>query len=576
MSFVEESGRFMHMTECPFGRRGSRFAIYTLRGEDFARAYACLTTTHATPDTRKQLFNLFPLYEGERVPYALIMKPDELIFRTLYGDVRLCIAEPRLILIHGENGLGFRLASTNERTDHNTRPRGKDGWETNFHLGMALVSHTIVGSLHVDAPWVWDELRTGKTCIDFLPDEQGHMQGSLEEFRHSGYVRESYPEYDTARAAVLADFEKFRDNIPALPGKYDALRERAAWCLWSYLAAPEGLIKREMLFMRQTGPASQWQLTFQSVAFANNSRAAWDQMLAPFDHQSETGQIADFYDEAFSQFCSTRPPIHGWALRLMKKLGYYDQISMEEKQAFYPKLAAWANWFAKYRTDGVDGLPQYEHSNESGMEDGSTFRESQVMVTADLSAYLSLLFEELAEMAKELHLDPGVSEEWMRKSIAIRDRMIEKLWNGERFVAHKLDGTEPKRDYGILGYLPIMLGHRLPDEIYHKLVEGLSRENLILGPYGFDKEQIPARELCDQAQNLVRGFIYHPFNVVLISSLSDCGETELAKKVARRYCDAMLSVDSIASWLNTFSGPQGGEWVSWAAGAYLLIARFTE
>ena len=63
---------------------------------------------------------------------------------------------------------------------------------------------------------------------------------------------------------------------------------------------------------------------------------------------------------------------------------------------------------------------------------------------------------------------------------------------------------------------------------------------------------------------------------MLISALADCGEGEFAKMVARRYCDAMLSVNNLASELNTFTGPVVGEWVSWTAGVYILISRFTE
>ena len=576
MKFVDESGRFISILDCPFGRRGSHFAIYAKGSEHFGRAYAYLTTTHATVDNRKKLFNLIPLYEGERVPFAIIMKPAEVIFRTLYGDLRICIAETKLILIKGENGLGIRFSSTTEKLDRVTKPRGKNAWETTFSHVMSTVIHPIVGKISAHAPWNWDELCCGKSYIDVEADENGNLLASLEEFRHSGYVRESYSTYEEGLAAVTADWEQFLGNIPALPGKYDALREKAAWNLWSFLVEPSGQLKREMLYMTKAGPTSQWQLTYQAVAFANNTRAAWDQMLVPFDQQSEVGQLPDYYDEAHGQMYATRPPIHGWALKLMKKLGYYKNVPLEEIRAFYPKLAQWADWFGKYRTDGVDGLPQYEHSDESGMEDGSTFRESNCMVTPDLPAYLVLLFEELGEMSQQIGLDSSVKEMWDQKAKDMLDRLIKKLWNGERFVAHTLEGKTIEKDYGILGYLPVLLGHRLPEEILQKLLRDLKAEGYILNDYGFDKEKISARDLCDVGQNSVRGFVYHPFNVMLISALADCGEGEFAKMVARRYCDAMLSVNNLASELNTFTGPVVGEWVSWTAGAYILISRFTE
>lgn len=576
MHFVDESDRFLTTAECGFGRRGSYFEIASNGTDRYGRAYATLRTNHAAAALAHThtLFNLFPLYEGERVPYAVIMKPTELILRTLYGDVRICIAEPKLILFQGENGLGLRLASSTDRFDRVTKPRGKDGWETVFPQTMTTVTHAIVGTCQVHAPWNWDELRCDRSWIDLLPDEQGRMLASLEEFSHSGYVRERYPTYEEGLAAVTADWETFRDNIPALPGEYDTLREKAAWNLWSFLVSPSGQLKREMLYMTKDGPTSQWQLTFQAAAFANNTRAAWDQMLVPFDHQSETGQLPDFYDECHGAFLTIRPPIHGWALKLMKQLGYYQNVPQEEIAAFYPKLAAWADWFGKYRTDGVDGLPHYEHSDESGMEDGSTFRVSNDMVTPDLPAYLVLLFEELGEMSQQLGMDPSVKTMWYDKAAAMQARLIDKLWDGEKFVSHTLDARPIEKDYGILGYIPVILGRRLPEAILQKLIADLKIEGYVLSDYGFDKEKMTARDLCDVGHNSVRGFIYHPFNVVLISGLYNCGEQDFAREVARRYCGAMLSVNNLAGWINSLTGPECGSWVSWTAGAYILIARF--
>ena len=490
--FVNESGSFVSLRNCPFGRRGSYFAFYTTGEECFGRAYVYLASCHGVTNMLKKskMYNIQPTYEGERVPYAVIVKPEELILRTLYGDLRICIAEDKLILFKSENGLGLRLATTTEQFDRITKPRGKDAWETQFEYAFAAVIHPIKGSITGHSAWHWDLLRCGLSTIDLLPDENGEMLGSLEEFKHSGYVRESYPTYEEALQNVKEDWESFLNNIPKLPGKYDILRERAAFNLWSYLVGSEGNIKRDLLYMGRRGPTSQWQTTYQAIAFGNNIKLGWDQMLVSFDQQSETGQLPDFYSDSWGAMTTIRPPIHGWALKMLKQMGYYQQLTLEEIADFYPKLARWADWFAKYRTDGVDGLPHYEHPDESGMEDGSTFREFNCMVTPDLPAYLVLLFEELGEMAEQLNMDPSVKEGWLKKAADIQALLIEKLWDGERFVSHTLEGKEIKRDYGTLGYMPVLLGKRLPEEILNKLVSELKIEGYILSDYGFDKEKM--------------------------------------------------------------------------------------
>ena len=579
MNFVDESGRFVSILNCPFGRRGSYFGFYSTRSERFGRAALYLGTSHGIgggPTGKFKMFYVQPMYEGERVPFAIIMHPEELILRTLYGDIRICIAESKLILFKGENGLGIRFYSTEERFDRVTKPRGKNAWETLFRRAFSTVVHPIQGNISANAPWNWDELQCGKSSIDVTADENGNMLCSLEEFKHCGYVRDSYPSYEDALKEVKEDWETFLNNIPVLPEKYEPLRARAAYNLWNYTVGPCGNIKRNYLYMSKRGPASQWQNSYQAVAFGNNISLGWDQMLVSFDHQDEvTGQLPDFYDDYAGQFTAIRPPIQGWALKLMKRLGYYQQIPLEEIREFYPKCAAWADFFAKYRTDGVDGLPHYEHSDESGMEDGSTFRESNDMVTPDLPAYLVLLFEELGEMSEQLGMDPSVKEEWYRKAKDIQQRLIDKLWNGEYFESHTLEGKTVDKDYGILGYMPVILGHRLPEEILSRLISDLKIEGYILSDVGFDKEKIAARDLCDVAHNEVRGFIYHPFNVMLISALYDCGEEDFASEVASRYCGAMVKVDNLCQNISTFSGATpGGEWLSWTAGAYLLIAGF--
>ena len=580
MQFVDESGRFASLNECAFGRRGSYLTICLNPGasDAFGRAYVYLATCHgiASMTGKTRLFNLQPLYKGERVPYAAIMHPTELILRTLYGDLRLCFAEPTLLLVKGENGLGLRFECPEPVDRMITKPRGKTAWETTFATVLNTVIHSVTGEIRADAPWNWDRLRTDRNRIDLLPDESGIMEGTLEEFPMIGSVRKQYPDYEEGLANVTRDWETFLANIPVLPGKYEALRPHAAYCLWSYLVRPYEMIRRELLYMGRFGPASQWQHTFQAVAYGHNTGCGWDQLLNPFERQNDNGQLPDFYDD-FRSFQSTiRPPLQGWTLKELRRLGYYDAIPKAELAAFYPKLKAWSDWFDANRfSDSADGLPHYEQSDESGMEDGSTFRESCCMVTPDLPTYLILLYEELGNLAADLGMEPGVRESWYRKAAALQEKLIEKLWNGECFVSHTMEGREIERDYGILGYLPVLLGHRLPEEILRKLVADLKKEGYILCDCGFDKEKTIARDLCDVGANSVRGYCYQPFNLLLISGLFDCGEVELAREAANRFCGAMLENGGIGAVLNAFTGAVPSAWISWTAGAYLLIAAYT-
>ncbi len=579
MDYFEKLPTFTRVTECPFGRRGSYFVFYAEPGSDvtYGRSKVNISTVHgnAILTNRKKLYNMYPLYKGERLPYAVTTTPTELIMNTMYGQVRICIAKPELILFKGENGLGLRL-QVKEGTNVLVKPRGDRAWEILFPFLLGTVMNPIKGHIHADTKWDLDTLRSAWGKLDFLPDEEdGEFVGCLEEFSHAGFVRDNYPSYEEGLKIVKDDWENFLSHIKPLPEKYEPLRESAAYAVWSFFVNPAGYIKRPMLYMGRDFVASAWQFCHQALALNGDMALTMDLMNLAFDQQSETGQIPDFYDDGRGVFGQVRPPLQGWVLKWLDKRGRLDEVPLEVLEDYYPKLSKWADWFMKYRDDDHDGIPQYEHGDECGMEDTSTFRLSCVMETPDLSADLVLLYEALGDLAKRIGRPDAEAEEWYKKSKDLLDLMIRTFWDGERFIS-MVSGTHerPEHDYGILGYLPIVLGKRLPQEIIDKLAADLSVENDVLSPYGFDKERMYARDLSTVADEWVRGFIYPANNLLLVVGLHDAGKKELAKEAARRLCDEMLRTFGIGSRVNAFSGGTPSEWSSWNGGIYLTLARY--
>ena len=229
----------------------------------------------------------------------------------------------------------------------------------------------------------------------------------------------------------------------------------------------------------------------------------------------------------------------------------------------------------KYRDDDHDGIPQYEHGDECGMEDTSTFRLSLTMETPDLSADLVILYEALGDLALRIGKGREEAEEWYQKSRDLLKRMIDTFWDGEKFIS-MVSGTHQRvdRDYGILGYLPVVLGKRLPQEIIDKLAADLAVENDILSPYGFDKERMYARELSLVADEWVRGYIYPANNLLLVTGLHDAGKKEQAREAARRLCDEMVRTYGIGTRINAFSGGWPSQWSSWNGGIFIALSRY--
>ena len=158
-------------------------------------------------------------------------------------------------------------------------------------------------------------------------------------------------------------------------------------------------------------------------------------MLNMVDNQAPTGQLPDFYDDMRGIYQLTKPPLQGWALKyLMKKYDFSTEVPSELLNMMYDGYSAWANWFMKYRDDDHDGLPQYEHGDETGNDDSAIFKGQPQMELPELAAFLGLLFEALGDLAKVMGKDKATADEWYRRSKDIIDRMIATYWNGSRFI----------------------------------------------------------------------------------------------------------------------------------------------
>lgn len=578
MNYFDPLPTFNKITECPFGRRGSYFVFFPHPASDvgYGRSKIYLGTVHgsAVLTNKEKLYYFYPLYKGERCPYAVTTTPTELIMNTMYGQVRICIAEPKLIIVSSQDGLGLRIQAQ-EQANMVVKKRGDYGYEVLFPFLLGNVLNPTVGTMEVDTFWDWDKLRSTRAIFDFLPNEEGKMEGIIEEFSHAGYIRESYPTYAEGLKEVTGDWESFLSHIAPLPEPYEQLREAAAWTLWSFFADPAGYIKRPMLYMGIDFVASAWQFCHQALALNGDMKLTMDVLNLAFDQQSETGQLPDFYDDGRGVFGQIRPPLQGWALKWLDKQGRLDEVPLEDLVELYPKLAAWADWFMKYRDDDYDGIPQYEHGDECGMEDTSTFRVSITMETPDLSADLVILYEALGDLAKRIGKSEEEAEVWYEKSRNLLDLMIKTFWDGEKFIS-MVSGTHERveRDYGILGYLPIVLGKRLPKEIIDKLAADLSVENDVLSPYGFDKERMYARELSLVADEWVRGYVYPANNLLLVTGLHDAGKKELAREAAKRLCDEMIRTHGIGTRINSFNGGWPSQWSSWNGGIFISLSRY--
>ena len=199
-------------------------------------------------------------------------------------------------------------------------------------------------------------------------------------------------------------FDAFLDAVAPWRGPRTRAATLAAYVLWSAWVNPSGYLTRPAVLMSKhwMDKVWSWDHCLNALALAEGvPDLAWHQYRLPFDHQDESGALPDSvaHSEVLHNF--VKPPIHGWALRRLRErlprpLGHDELLDV------YHRLGQWTDFWLTHRRTPGDPLPYYQHGNDSGWDNATTFDPERVTQTADLSAHLVLQTSELARLAAEL------------------------------------------------------------------------------------------------------------------------------------------------------------------------------
>ena len=506
-----------------------------------------------------------PVRHGVRIPFAVQGGPTELKLLTAYGDVRFCFAEPGLLLISGENGLSLRL-ETDLDIHRIFRKREGQSWECAYSACCSFVYTPVTGTLALSAPYDVDRLSTPQVRGELTPDAKGEFLLAVEEFRELGYVRKSYPGYAEGLRAATADWEACLAALPAIPG-FAAGRERAAYQLWSLRTAPSGRARHAQIWHDFGHLADSFRACFAAAALRGDLPLAAELLLGQLDEQSPDGQVPAFFDDARGLTQTVAPPAQGWALeQLMRRHDLAKELPRETLEALYEGLANSVGWYDAFRGDG-DGLARYEGEEECGTDGSPVFAAAQLAALPDLPAMLALLEEKLGDLAGMLGRS-AEAEAWYAASRARIARMIERFWNGTRFVGYDGVTGAAIETESLLFYRPLLLGDRLPAEIVEAMAEDLSEGNGYLTPAGFVSQRTTSREFSPLRDG--SGRIVAAENALIITGLYRAGREAEAKEAARRYCDALLHAPS-AAWPAERGFPS-----STTAAVFQLLAELAE
>ncbi len=110
-----------------------------------------------------------------------------------------------------------------------------------------------------------------------------------------------------------------------------------------------------------------------------------------------------------------------------------------------------------------DGVPQYNHGNDSGWDNSTVFLEEPPIESPDLSSYLILQMETLADLAKILGMQDSF-ERWKEKAKMLFLRMKDHFFRKGKITAVKSGSHEVISSNSLLPFMSILIMDRLPEK----------------------------------------------------------------------------------------------------------------
>ena len=506
--------------------------------------------------------------DGKDIPYDLHIDVDHARMESERGHVILYITGQDMVRVHGV-GVGLRLTrATADRQFDNTFSPDGDRWEVNAYDSQIKVGlRTLQGSLSVDAPW--NRVHSDDIMADFTPDDDFVFEAEMTLFRSVWVPDAIRPStIDEATKEAKASFEDWLAATIPVPDAWQQGRYFAAYINWSAMLNPHGNFKRPAMLMSKNwmNKVWSWDNCFNALALVEQDPdLAWDQVMLFFDHQDAQGAIPDHLTDATMSFRFCKPPIHGWTLRRL--MAYPGVITDARLNDIYAPLCRWTEWWLTYRDDDGDGIPQYNHGNESGWDNGTVFGENVPVESPDLCGYLVFQMDVLAEVAEKL----GKSDEaatWGQRADDLCERMIAHFWNDTQFVPKHANSHDVVAGDSSLVFMPLILGDRLPDHVREGLITNVKR---FITPHGIASEH-PDSPFYE-ADGYWRGPIWAPSTHLLVDGLLACGERDLALDICRRFCD-MAQRSGMAENYDALNGDALRDRAyTWTASVFLLMGN---
>ncbi len=352
------------------------------------------------------------------------------------------------------------------------------------------------------------------------------------------HAKNAYPAHDSvkdAAAAVSLEWDKFLKTLPKVPESRRNAAETAWYNIWSSFVRAEGVYEYDAVLMTKSFMTYvwSWDHCFNGLALArSNHQLAVQQLMLPFPLMTEEGYLPDMWC-APSEICwpAYKPPIHGGCLGRLREIKEIDEPTLRRLYAY---LTRWTNFWMDHCDDDKDGVPNYVHNGcDSGWDNSTLFDQGAKIESPDLSAFLILQMDELSQVADKLG-DKDAAKTWLKRKNKLKSDFYAHSWNTERFVA-KMSGshTFEEKPTSLLSLMPLVMGNELDKDKFDKLVAILKRD--FLTENGLPSEMVTSPHY--EPDGYWRGPIWAPSTYLIVDGLRRGGRPDLAKEIARRFCD---------------------------------------
>jgi len=557
------------VAKVPFSRYGSYVGFSHLAATALLPEGLYLRTFHM-PVQQKEVFRVELIQSGKPVPFREITSPTLLRLEAADGYAEITFGDPHVLRVRGQ-GVELRFSSA-KGVQEMALPVSKERWE--IDVGSQDIKYmltALAGTVGVDAPWKAGP--SAQYCVaSFVPDPQtGQFEGAVEEFESAWHAR-NYPQsFDSSREALQREYLTWLAKMPTVAPEFQAAANLAAYVNWESVVAPEGHFTRPAMLMSKNRMARvwSWDHCFNAMALIyNDPELAWDQFFVVLDNQNADGALPDSVTDRELVWTWSKSPIHGWAASwMLRHMSNADSRPLVEQ--LYGHLTKWTDWFFKFRDYDGDGLPQDNHGND-GWDNGTVFNLGLPMETPDLSAELVLQMDALSQWAKVLGKSQE-SQQWRHHSDELLSKMLAQFWKDDHFVAlHNGDHTLAEGD-SLMLYLPVILGHRLPEQVRVKLVEGLTEKGRFLTEHGLATESLKSPFYKSDGYWL--GPIWAPTTMMITDGLDDMGEKALARDLRVKFCE-MVAQSGMAENFDAVTGAGLRDPAyTWTSSVFLIFAH---